>query len=145
MENYSGTIHSKFLANSSKGHTASVALLTVIIDPLLDWDEFETIPEELHLTNLEFEVFQVKDTNAFENDYLKSIKQHHRKYDHKILMLINTNLPELTKHYASLMLLNSESKIETNHSDVYYPTEQFEKEMDIGMIEEMRFWINDRL
>lgn len=145
MEKYSGTIQSKFLANSSKGHTASVALLTVVIDPSLDWDDFETIPEELHLTNLEFEVFQVKDTNAFKIDYLNSIKTHHQKYDHKILMFINSDIPELTRYYGSLMILNKKSKIETDHKDVYYPTESFENEMDIGMIEEMRFWINDRL
>lgn len=147
MEKYSGIIQSKYLASVSKGHTANVALLTVLVEPSLDWDEFKTLPEELHLTNLEFEVFQIKDTIDFAKDYLKQIQAHHPKYDHKTLMVFGFDdsvcIPFLS-NYDSIIILNADENATIEHPDLWYP-KGFDNHLDIGIVEEMRFWINDRI
>ena len=65
-------INSRFHPASSKGVSSLISLLTIIFPQQLEWSEFKTIAEELHLTNVAFEIFQIKETEL--NQFLENFK-----------------------------------------------------------------------
>lgn len=119
--------NSRFHPASSKGVSSQLSLLTIILPEQLDWDEFETMPEELHLTNVAFEVFQFKDSDldhfVAEFKARKDLKD--RSYD--VRGLLSLNFDKIDQSFVS--------KFD------FHVNANFEDGIDIGIIEELRFQI----
>lgn len=117
-------INSRFHPASSKGVSSLISLLTIIFPQQLEWSEFKTIAEELHLTNVAFEIFQIKETEL--NQFLENFKTKDDKaYDVRGLLLLNIqDVPQEFQLQFDFCLY-----------------ETFYDEVDIGIIEELRFKI----
>jgi hypothetical protein len=114
----------RFHPASTKGVSAQLTLLTIIMPNELEWDDFETLPEELHLTNVAFEVFQVDYSRL--NEFIEKFESRKdQAYDVRGLLYLNSD--ELKEDFLK--------KFDFSVSQT------FDDGIDIAIIEELRFKI----
>lgn len=111
MEGISGVKHSRTVKAASKGVSTQTSLLTILIPAHFDWDEFSLLPEEIHLTNVAFEVYQVAELKSFIQDYPKHLEVLNQKYDQTLLLGIDCptikTFEELFDHSFSIQMNNT--------------------------------------
>ena len=146
-------INSRKFPFSSKGHSSAVSLMTTFVSHRLNWEDYYGFPDELHLTQVEHEIIQLNE----KSDELKidlspeNVPTGHTPFDQKILCLFDIDF-ERVKHFANeyqiLVFFSSQfidsSKLADLFNDSYF-LHNFSGDYDISDVEDLRFWVNERL
>lgn len=130
MHDLPGLEHYRFLKSASKGASSKLSLLSIFVPTQNDWSEFETLPEEIHLTDVAFEISQISNASTFYKEY-RLFRDQTRKsesYDQHLGLFIDIPPMENPKNYF----------------DYYFET-IFNGEIDPTVVTSLRFKLSEFL